>query len=40
MIDTIKRKKGKKEWQTFRPHMGALFNAIDYKINSNFFVND
>ena len=34
----IKRKKCKKkrEFQTFRPHMGALFSAINYKINSKF----
>ena len=36
MIDIIKGKKGKKEWQTFRPHMGSLFSAINYKINSKF----
>ena len=29
----------KKERQTFRPHMGALFSAINSKINSKFLKN-
>ena len=33
-LDLKSRKK--KERQTFRPHMGALFSAINSKINSKF----
>ena len=34
LLDVKMRKK--KEKQTFRPHMGALFSAINSKINSKF----
>ena len=34
LLDLKMRKK--KERQTFRPHMGALFSAINSKINSKF----
>ena len=34
LLDLKMRKKEKKERQTFRPHMGALFSAINTKIHS------
>ena len=32
----MKKKKRKKVRQTFRPHIGALFGAINYKISLKF----